>query len=115
MEIRKWEVEEVQLQVTAQRPGYLVMTQAAYPGWKARVNGQKVAILQVYGFLMALPIQPGTQQVFFSYGEPWTAAGLIIYPLWITGLLIWTIRSRGRGRPRGSSHTGPVETPLEGI
>jgi len=94
VEIRKWEDEEVRLQVTAQRPGYLVMTQAAYPGWKAWVNDKKVPILQAYGFLMALPIGAGSHQVRFTYQEPWLVAGLIIAPLWLLGLLFWTFRRK---------------------
>ena len=94
VDIKKWEDEEVRLQVTAQRSGYLVMTQTAYPGWKAWVDGKKVPILQAYGFLMALPIGPGSHQVRFTYQEPWLVAGLIIAPLWLLGLLFWTFRRK---------------------
>ena len=84
-----WGDEEVRLRVNAQRPGYLVMTQAAYPGWTARVDGRKIPILKAYGFLIALPIPPGSHQVRFSYQEPWVVAGLVISPLWVIGLILW--------------------------
>jgi len=107
VKIQHWGDEEVRLQVNAQRPGYLVMTQAAYPGWTARVDGKKVPILRAYGFLTALPIPPGSHQVRFSYQEPWLVAGLFVAPLWLLGLLFWTFRrKKGRqsegnsGRPR---------------
>jgi hypothetical protein len=92
--ILKWEEEEVLLQVKAERPGYLVMTQGAYPGWKARIDGKKTPILMAYGFLTALPIGPGNHQVRFTYQEPWVVAGLIISPCWLGGLLFWTVRRK---------------------
>ena len=98
--ILKWEEQEVLLQVKAERPGYLVMTQGAYPGWKARIDGKKTPILMAYGFLTALPIGPGNHQVRFTYQEPWVVAGLIISPLWSGGLLFWTVRRRKRGLSR---------------
>lgn len=98
VKILHWEEEEVWLQVTADRPGYLIMTQSAYPGWKARINGKKTPILKAYGFLTALPIKPGTHQVRFTYREPWVVAGLIISPLWLGGLLFWTVRRKRKPR-----------------
>ncbi len=74
------------------------MTQAAYPGWTAWVDGRKTSILKAYGFLTALPIGPGSHQVRFAYGAPWLVAGLFIAPLWLLGLLFWTFR-RKKGRP----------------
>jgi len=102
--ILKWKEEEVLLQVKAEHPGYLVMTQGAYPGWKARIDGKKTPILMAYGFLTALPIGPGNHQVRFTYQEPWVVAGLIISPLWIGGLLLWTVR-RKKPSPKGISRS----------
>jgi uncharacterized membrane protein YfhO len=99
VKILHWQDEEVRLQVTARRPGYLVMTQAAYPGWTAWVDGRKTPILKAYGFLTALPLQAGSHQVRFAYREPWVIAGLIISPLWLAGLLLWTFRRKKKDRP----------------
>ena len=100
VKILRWQDEEVRLQVTARRPGYLVMTQAAYPGWTAWVDGRKTPILKAYGFLTALPIPPGSHQVRFTYREPWLVAGLVIAPLWIIGLVTWTFwRRRKNSKP----------------
>ncbi len=103
VKLLQWKDEEVHLQVMAQRPGYLVMTQAAYPGWTAWVDGRKTSILKAYGFLTALPIGPGAHEVRFVYREPWLVAGLIVSPLWLSGLLFWTFR-RKRGRPTEPEH-----------
>jgi uncharacterized membrane protein YfhO len=74
------------------------MTQAAYPGWTAWVDGKKTPILKAYGFLTALPLQPGSHQVRFTYREPWVIAGLIISPFWLAGLLLWTFRRKKKDR-----------------
>jgi hypothetical protein len=94
VKIIEWKDEEVRLQVDARRSGYLVMTQTAYPGWTAWVDGRKISILKAYGFLTALPIGPGVHQVRFAYSAPWLVAGLIISPLWLSGLLFWTLRRK---------------------
>lgn len=99
VKILNWGDEEVRLQVNAQRPGYLVMTQAAFPGWTARVDNQKIPILKAYGFLTALPIPPGSHQVRFTYQEPWVVAGLVISPLWVIGLVVWPFWRR-RKKPK---------------
>lgn len=101
VKVLRWQDEDVQLQVTARRPGYLVMTQSAYPGWTAWVDGQKIPILKAYGFLTALPIPPGSHQVRFTYREPWLVAGLVIAPLWIIGLVTWTFwYRRKKSKPK---------------
>jgi hypothetical protein len=92
--IRQWGEQDIDLQVQARRPGYLVVTQAAYPGWTAWVDGKKVPILRAYDFLIALPLGAGTHTVHLTYREPWVVAGLVIAPLWILGLLVETIRRK---------------------
>lgn len=92
--IIRWADQEVRLQVTAESPGYLVMTQSAFPGWSAWIDGKKTPILKAYGFLTALAVTPGTHTVRFTYREPWVVAGLLIAPLWVLGLLITTVWRR---------------------
>ncbi|MBI5583377.1 MAG: YfhO family protein [Deltaproteobacteria bacterium] len=92
--ILKWEDQDVRLKVQADRPGYLVMTQSAYPGWTGWVDGRKTPILRAFGFLMALPIGPGSHQVRLAYSAPWLVAGLIVAPLWVLGLFFWTFRRK---------------------
>lgn len=106
VQILQWLDEEVRLQVTARKPGYLLMTQTDYPGWTGWVDGRKTPILRAYGFLMALPIGPGSHQVRLAYSAPWLRAGLIVAPLWVLGLLFWTFRRKKSG-PSGKSAGRP--------
>ncbi len=55
------------LVVQANGPGTLVLSEVAYPGWQARVNGRRVALETVEGLLRAVPVGAGVQEVELYY------------------------------------------------
>jgi Bacterial membrane protein YfhO len=60
----------VTVDITTDRPGYLILSQYYYPGWNAYVNGKKVDIFRAYYFLSAIHLaEPGVKQIEFRY-EP---------------------------------------------
>lgn len=83
----------VQISARALTPGFLVLSDTYYPGWKARVDGQPVKTFRAnYGF-RAVQIMPGDHQAVFSY-EPdsfkWgllTSIGFVIAGLLCCGAL----------------------------
>ena len=58
--------------IRAKHPGYFVVANSYYPGWRAWVNGQPVKILKAYGLFQAVPItKSGSNTVefrFFPFG-----------------------------------------------
>ena len=47
-------------------PGLLLVGDAFYPGWRARVDGRRVPVQEVYA-VRAVPLEAGRHQVEFSY------------------------------------------------
>ncbi|MCZ6477807.1 MAG: YfhO family protein [Gemmatimonadetes bacterium] len=58
---------EVRVAVSPSAPGYLVLTDAFYPGWTARVDGQERPILLANYFYRAVAVEPGEREVVFAY------------------------------------------------
>ncbi|MGH7441419.1 MAG: hypothetical protein ACREKE_01970, partial [bacterium] len=55
------------LSVAANKVCYLVLSDAWYPAWKARVDGRETPVLKADGFLRAVVLPPGTHQVDFRF------------------------------------------------
>lgn len=72
--------QQVAFRVAAERPTLLVLTDLAYPGWSATVNGQSRPIIKAYGFARAVELEPGDSEVVFRFSPtgfpytPWLAA-----------------------------------------
>jgi hypothetical protein len=47
--------------------GYLVVSEVAYPGWHAALDGREVPILRADNLLMAIPLVPGAQEARLSF------------------------------------------------
>jgi hypothetical protein len=71
-------------------PGWLVVAQAFYPGWKARVDGQESEVLRANYGLTAIELPAGRHEIVLEYDPPsfrigaWCSAvalGLIAFGL----------------------------------
>jgi hypothetical protein len=67
VEIIGYEPEQVQLRASLDAPGYLVLTDAHYPGWEATVDGQPVPILRANLYFRAIALEPGEHLVSFRF------------------------------------------------
>jgi uncharacterized membrane protein YfhO len=57
------------LQTTRSEPGWLVLAQPWYPGWKARVNGVEVPIVRANYAFQAVRLERGPSRIEVDY-EP---------------------------------------------
>ena len=57
----------VRLQVESSRPGYLVFTRTHYPGWKARLNGNRVPVLRANYAFSAIRVPAGISMVEYLF------------------------------------------------
>jgi hypothetical protein len=55
------------LDVTLDRAGFLVLSQVWYPGWRAEVDGQPVTLWRAYGVLSGVYLEQGSHVVEFTY------------------------------------------------
>ena len=59
----EYENEKIRIKTSVDRPGYLVLSEIFYPGWKAKVNGQEAPILPGNYLFRVIPLKKGDYEV----------------------------------------------------
>ncbi len=59
--------ERVEVEVEMTAPGYLVLTDAHYPGWRAWADGEEVPIATADLLFRAVYLEPGRHRVVFAF------------------------------------------------
>lgn len=72
------EAEKIALSVTAASDGLLVLSELAYPAWKATIDGEPVEQLTAFGLLRAIPVDAGEHSIVFEYQSRMEQAGLAL-------------------------------------
>ena len=67
VEIQAYAPNAVTLSVVAPSEGYVVLCDAYYPRWRARVNGEEVKVLRANSTVRAVPVTEGENFIEFSY------------------------------------------------
>lgn len=88
----------VALDVTACGPGYLVLSDAYYPGWRATAGGRQVPVWRANFMFRAVAVGGGAQRVEFRYAPASFTAGLAISVLSLLGAVVALRRRPGAGR-----------------
>jgi hypothetical protein len=100
--VSAYEPERVEVLVTLQEPGYLVLSDTYYPGWKASVDGQPEPLLRANLLFRAAALPEGEHTVVFRF-EPTSlrwglGVSLAAVAILVTGA--WLGRQR---RPRAGT------------
>lgn len=82
---------QTNLRVTAPSGGYLVVSDVAYPGWHATVDGADQAIWRADYLIQAIQIPPGEHTVDLRYEPDSVRLGLILSLITLTLLGFWAI------------------------
>jgi hypothetical protein len=100
-------VNRVVLEVEADGDGWLVLLDAFAPGWHARVDDRRTAIVRADVCFRAVPVTAGSQRVVFHY-LPWAvvlgaalSAVAFLAALWVLVGAARTRRTRFAGDPSG--------------
>ena len=102
------EPDRLEIQATADAPGYLVIADTYYPGWRAEVNGQPVALERANYTFRAVPLPPGQHTVRLIFDPPlWRLGWLISLPalalvlalLVIPSAMLWRLTPARLGAP----------------
>ena len=76
--IESYDTEHVVVQAETDRPGWLLLTDSNYPGWKAYVDGQPAPILKANFLFRGVRLLRGSHRVEFRYSPASYAAGYTI-------------------------------------
>ncbi|HEY6050589.1 MAG TPA: YfhO family protein, partial [Thermoanaerobaculia bacterium] len=88
--------ERVVAEVSSDAAGILVLTDVAYPGWKARADGNPAEILLADGVFRGVALPAGSHRVVFAYRPASVIAGGAISA---AALVVFLLLAR-RGEPR---------------
>ena len=87
--------------------GRLVLRDACYPGWVARVDGAAAPIACFEGLFRAVELGPGAREVVFAYEPASVRIGLLLSGL---GFVLWGASMAWLGRRRGWPGPHPART-----
>jgi hypothetical protein len=65
--ITRYEPDEVRIEASLPRPGFLLLLDTYFPGWSANVNGRSAQIFRADYNFRAVPLPAGRSSVSFSY------------------------------------------------
>jgi len=97
VEVVEGSPERMRIEAMLDKPGYLVLTESYFPGWKAFDNGREIEILLANGFQRAVWLDAGEHEVIFKYSPKYFTASIIVSGIALLLFLIsslvyaWTI------------------------
>lgn len=74
--ITRYESTRVDIETHSSQPGFLVLTDADYPGWRAEVDGAPAKIVTANYLFRAVPVGAGPHRVTFTYAPSSVRWGL---------------------------------------
>ena len=95
--ISSYQAEKVKLRANLDSPGWLILTDAWYPGWQVKVNGQSTKIQEVDLMFRAVELPAGNSSITFTYTPKSFYGGLIISVIGWGILLMLFIKKNGGG------------------
>lgn len=90
------------LAVSADKDGFLVLSDNYHPGWKAKVDGQKASILRANYIMRAIPIKKGSHRITLSFRPGGLTAGIFITSFAWIALAIKIMRSAIKKKASGT-------------
>ena len=96
--VLSYQDRRVVCEVDARKPGYLVLLDSYYPGWRAYLDGREAKILQANYAFRAVEVPAGKHRVEFSYRPLFFYAGLALSCM---GLLFGIVSIFWSGGPNG--------------
>ncbi len=93
--------------VDAQGPSWLLVSDVWYPGWEARLDGEAIAIRRGDYLFRAVPVPPGKHVVEFSYRPRSFLLGLILAAAGLMALAGASLWARERPRDQEGRASAP--------
>jgi len=94
--IVSYEPERVIIEADLASEGYLILTDAFYPGWRACVDGRESSILRANLLFRAIRLSAGQHRVAFSYEPAFLKTGAAVSSVTLLALVIGLVLVRRR-------------------
>lgn len=72
------DTQGIEVDVRAERPGLLVVSEAWFPGWSATVDGEPAPVLRADGLVLGVPVEAGASDVVLRYRAPGLRLGALV-------------------------------------
>ena len=95
VQVRSISDGRISVDVSSDGGGFLVLSEAYYPGWRARIDGASTDVHLTDGALQGVHVSPGTHTVEFVFASTTLAAGRALSlsgVVAIAGVLLWRRR-----------------------
>jgi hypothetical protein len=83
--------DEISVDATLNRPGFLVMSEINYPGWQAYVDGKITPLLTGNYLFRTVPLGPGRHHVRFVFSPLSFKAGTAVSFVSVVGIIVGLI------------------------
>ena len=97
--IVEYEPERVTINVRADSPGFVVLTDSYYPGWRATANNDVAPILRANYLFRAVPVEAGETTVTFEYRPDSFRQGALVSACTLLLVIVAAVATVRRGRP----------------
>jgi uncharacterized membrane protein YfhO len=111
VKIIEYEANRVVIETASNQAGFLFLSDAYYPGWRARVDGQEETVYRADYLFRAVLVPPGQHTIEFTFDPVAFKIGLAVALTTAVVLVTAAIVSRKKPRPP-SSHTTACEDNL---
>ncbi len=98
---------EMRIMVTVNKPAFVFVNQAYYPGWTAFVDGQPAEVFRADYLFQAVAVPAGTHEVRLRYASPPLKQGMILSMIGLILFIGAVIRSCIKPRTRDTHETLP--------
>ncbi len=89
--ILAYEPDHLHVQTTTTAPGLLVLSETAFPAWRAYIDGEPAPVLTANALLRAVPVPAGMHTVELRFESSTLRLGLVISLISFLGILgVWT-------------------------
>ncbi len=104
VEIVRYEPDLVEMDVTSEEPGWVVLVDTYMNGWEARLDGEECPILRAYSSFRAVRVSAGTHRLTMEYRPVSFLLGVwlaLLGLLAFAGLVGWSVYDRRKRRTEG--------------
>ena len=102
MEVARWTPEKIELH--AQGPGLLILSEMAYPGWSVSVDGNPTDLEIAAGLLRGVYLEEGEHEVIFFYRPFSLYLGLTLCLGAIIFLIVGTFVGKSKYKSASNMH-----------